>query len=287
MNLIHNTPVEEHTIWGLPVYVKREDLAAPFPGPPFSKVRGLMPVLERLKAEGVTTVGYVETSVSMAGWGVAWGCSLLGMRAVIYDPIYKKTPPLLAYHREKWATFNATIRRPIKAGMARVNWNICRKLMAEEFGEKAVLLPLGLQFEETVAATAEEARLTIDSSPVKFATVVVNVGSGTIAAGVVKAFENSVIFGIMGRTGNIPKKSRSIAKKAGVIVGGLTGRTFVLVDPEWEYSQRSDAPCPFPCHPWYDLKAWEWVCEEISLLKAPILFWNIGSLPEDYKEDDA
>jgi hypothetical protein len=98
--------------------VKREDLCAEPPAPPFSKIRGLVERIRRLKADGYETVGYTETAVSMAGWGVAWACAQFDMRAVIFDPQYKKTPELLTFHREQWAKFGATIV-PIQAGMAR------------------------------------------------------------------------------------------------------------------------------------------------------------------------
>lgn len=284
MNLVHGTPIECHEVKGQLVYVKREDLAAPYPGPPFSKVRGLMPVLERMKKEGKVAAGYTETSVSMAGWGVAWGCALLGLRAIIFDPQYKETPPLLAYHRERWNELGAEVR-PIQAGMAKVNWNISRNRLAKEFGDKADLLPLGLRFPETISATEEEARLVLQSSVPDFRSVVVNIGSGTIAAGIGRVFKDATIYGIMGRTGNMMRTLHNITQKGGLVVGGFTGQDFRLVDPGWWYSQRSEQPCPFPCHPWYDLKAWQWLVENIEKLKPPILFWNIGNLPANFKEE--
>jgi hypothetical protein len=33
---------------------------------------------------------------------------------------------------------------------------------------------------------------------------------------------------------------------------------------------------PFPCNPYYDLKAWEWLMKNKGQLEEPILFWNIG-----------
>jgi hypothetical protein len=43
------------------------------------------------------------------------------------------------------------------------------------------------------------------------------------------------------------------------------------------YDQRSTAQCPFPAHPNYDLKAWQYLCERIGVLVPPVLFWNIGA----------
>ena len=275
---LSSTPVEQYD----GIYVKREDLSTPSPGPSFSKIRGLIPVLERLKKEGYKTIGYTETSVSMAGWGVAWACRELGLKAVIFDPQYKVTPDILQYHREQWNKFNAIIV-PIKAGMAKVNWNISKTLIKEY--EKPYLLSLGLPFKETIDGAESEVKLTRANSMVDFSTIVVNVGSGTVCAGVIKGFCDKKIIGVMGRTGNVSKKKKKILDKAGFQDGGLFGSPdFELIDPGWEYTERSEVDCPFPCHPWYDPNAWEWLTNNIQNLKTPVLFWNIGSLPNEFKE---
>lgn len=275
---LFSTPIELHN----GIYVKREDLSTPHPGPSFSKIRGLIPVLERLKKEGYKTIGYTETSVSMAGWGVAWACQELGLKAVIFDPQYKVTPNILQYHREQWYKFDATIV-PIKAGMAKVNWNISKTLI-KNF-EKPYLLPLGLPFKETIDGAEAEVKRTRANSEVDFSTIVVNVGSGTVCAGVIKGFHDKHIIGIMGRTGNAEQKKKKILDKAGFQENSLFScPKFDLYDPGWEYTEKSQESCPFPCHPWYDLKAWEWLMNYEEYLKEPVLFWNIGSLPNEFKE---
>lgn len=291
IHLIHNTPVEERFVCHSPragilddyiVYVKREDLATPFPGPPFSKVRGLVPVLTRLKMEGITIVGYTETSCSMAGWGIAWACKELGLRCIIFDPQYKETPELLAYHRKMWRKFDAETV-PLKAGMARVNYNISKKWLKDNYPKGSILLPLGLPFPETIEAAERELKVTLKASSVAYRTIVVNVGSGTVCAGLLKANTGIKIIGVMGRTGNVEMKKKKILDKAGFQEGGLFGcPDFTLVDPGWSYTEPSTIKAPFPCHDWYDLKCWQWLTEHIHKLEAPILFWNIGSLPEGW-----
>ena len=80
------TPTENY----LEYYVKREDLACNWPGPPFAKVRGLYKGLQEIKSRGIETVGYFETSISMATWGVSYFSTLLEMN-----------PPHIFYHRYK------------------------------------------------------------------------------------------------------------------------------------------------------------------------------------------
>lgn len=282
IEVAQNTPLQTYILRDQPVLVKREDLCAPKGAPPFSKIRGIVRHLQQLKAQGVEVVGYTETAISMAGWGLAWAGRQLNLKVVIFEPQYKQTPELLIKHKKQWVKHGAELI-PIKAGMAKVNWAQSKKILKQEFGSQAVLLPLGMPFEETVQATAEEMKRTLKNllipNPL---TVVINVGSGTIAAGVWRGMaetpQTGEIYGIMGRTGNKRNKMKWIEKKAGVAANGFfkTHIGFNLIDPEWQYTQRSAVDCPFPCHPYYDLKAWQWLTENIENLKHPVLFWNIG-----------
>ena len=261
------------------IYVKREDLCFDPPAPPFSKCRGIILHLLKLKKQGVTTVGYTETSISMAGWGLAWACKELGLKLVIFDPQYKETPPTLAYHREQWKKFNVIIE-PIPAGMAKVNLYISQKILFSKY-DSCVHLPLGLPFPETIEATKEEVWKTLRGSTIRFKTIVVCVGSGTICAGILKALGNWTykynVIGVMTRTGNIEEKKKRIQEKAGFMNGFFKPNlNFQLIDPGWEYTDKSLIQVPFPCHEYYDAKAWQWLTENKNTLKAPILFWNIG-----------
>ena len=280
LEMLYKTEIEEHKIDTFSVLVKREDKCCPPPGPPFSKVRGIMKHFEKLKDKGVEVVGYTETSISMAGWGVAWAAYQFGMLAVIFDPQYKDTPTLLEYHRRQWDQFDPVII-PIPAGRAKVNWYRSRKILTDKYGPDAVLLPLGLPFPETIEETAREAEEVLKAFPVE--NLVINVGSGTIAAGVWKGAEAVkvpvCIQGIMGRTGSVELKMKQIREKSGVPSDGLLGSSassFVLIDPGWQYTEKSLQPCPFPCHPYYDRKAWQWLVENVEEIPPPVLFWNIG-----------
>ena len=279
--LNNNTPVETYQIDKQDVFVKREDLCC-IDGPPFSKVRGAVEHLKKLKQQGITTVGYCETSISQAGWCVAWLCKELGMTAVIFDPQYKESCETLIYHRTQWAKYN-TLIRPIKAGMAKVNWYICKKLLKEEFGPDAVLLPLGIPFEETIQATQAEVLLTLHRLHSVVNTYIITVGSGTICSGLWRGVTEyifpSTIYGVMSRTGNIKYKTKVIEHKSRLITAGLykSPVKLQLVDPGWQYTDQSKISCPFPCNKFYDAKSWQWLTENINLLKKPILFWNIGS----------
>jgi hypothetical protein len=93
--------------------------------------------------------------------------------------------------------------------------------------------------------------------------------------------------GVMTRTGSPEQKREAVEIKAGVYGGGLLAcRTRLeLVDEGWEYAEACERPVPFPCHPWYDAKAWEWLRANIKIIpfRWSIGFWNIGALPGDFE----
>jgi threonine dehydratase len=267
---LQGTPVEEYCLAGKRVLVKREDMACLPPGPPFSKMRGVFPALLTLKKAGATHVHYVETSVSMAGWGIAYCCHLIGLHCVLYDPQYAHPPELLVKHRGQWRLWGAEVR-PIPSGRAKVAWYAARKGIKDIHH---ILLPLGIPFDSTVTATAKEASTTIHQTPC--AVVVVCIGSGTIAAGVLRATSAARIplYGVMSRSGDVDAKRDSILMKGGVVFGrgGLA-----VIDDHWEYAELAPGAAPFPCHPYYDLKAWCWLEKNIQRLPQPVMFWNIGA----------
>jgi 1-aminocyclopropane-1-carboxylate deaminase/D-cysteine desulfhydrase-like pyridoxal-dependent ACC family enzyme len=275
----NNTPVEKYKIDNKTVWVKREDLCTEFPAPPFSKVRGLYPHMKALQANGITTVGYIETPISMAGWGITWVAKELGMKVVIYEPQYiSETPEIFEKHKRMWKYFGAEILK-IPAGMTKVNFNVYKKEFLENY-KNSVMLPLGIPCKETIEETALEFNRTILEYGF-FDNVIVCVGSGTICAGIIKLNYHLIrqTIGILSRTGNIQHKKESILRKADLCVGKLFEDFYSLTikDPGWEYTQRSNVECPFPCHPYYDLKAWEWLVKNINKLSGRVLFWNIGN----------
>jgi len=273
LKILFDTPVEIYEIDNIPVYVKREDLCAPEGAPPFSKIRGLYVYLEKLKEEGITTIGYTETSISMAGWGITWACKLLGLRSVIFNPVYKETPITLEIHRKHWIEDNAIIV-DLKAGMAKVNWNISKNVLKKEFGaEHSILLPLGLPLQDTIIATTKEAKVLQ-----QYRSIVVNVGSGTIFSGIYSGMgDSNHLYGIMGRTGSIIKKRKTIINKVCTTSLFYNTPIFTIIDPGYNYTDSVDISIPFPCNKFYDAKAWLWLIEHINELQPPILFWNIGA----------
>lgn len=294
--IIDGTPVERYSGISCPeVWVKREDLSCPPPGPPFSKMRGIKPYLEKLKRSGITRVGYVETSVSMAGWGVAWIGNQIGMDVIIFDPQQKNVPSTLKIHREKWKEFGATII-PVPPGRSKINWYRARNFLDKNYPKnETVLLPLGLPLEETLIATAQEFLSTENIS--SFSSIVCAIGSGTIFSGIIRGVKavrslvdnafSPLLVGVLTRNGiSLDKKMEVIRGKSRYHPMVDDPISMVIIQSNYSYSkpaslcERKQLPS-FPCNPYYDLKAWEYIVDRWPdhqyWCDKKILFWNIGA----------
>lgn len=270
-NIIVSTPIEQITS---ELFVKREDLACPPPGPPFGKVRGLYPVLQKLKEKGVEVVSYMDTSISMAGWGVSYFAKQLRMKAVIFYPQYKEFRHNQEEYIKKWHEFGAEVIPLDKPNRQQINWYRAKKILDQKY-PYSELLPQGLPFEETIENVVDEIKKDYDKM-IHFECVMVSVGSGIMLSGIVKGFESigyrPEIYGIFVAPKNKENMKNKIYKHSGVVYDKL-----FLIDTEYEYTDREDMEIPFPCNPYYDAKAWKFTTEYLKFFKKPILFWNTGA----------
>lgn len=287
--IVSQTPLKPYRISNRRILVKREDLCTQPPAPPFSKMRGVVQHLAKLKSEGTLVVGYAESAISMAGWGLAWACQMLGLHAVIFDPRYSQRHDYLSVlemHREKWHEFGAEVI-PVPAGRTAVLYYSGRKWLKERYPQLSVMLPIGMSFPETVEATKEQYLKTFANREDNVSAVVMCVGSGTIASGVVSAMAErhpkACLYGILTRSGCVPEKLRKMEKMAGFEFAGrgmvrTAGARVQLVDCDYGYTQKENIRVPFPCNPYYDAKAWAWLTQNVSSLPpGDIVFWNIGA----------
>lgn len=254
--LVVPTPWERYDVAGFPVWVKREDLCCP-EGPRFSKIRGLQRHLSALPPD--TTVGVLDTVHSKGGWGTAYVCNALGMRCVVFYP-----GPEPREGQIRALGLGATLVS-LRPGRSAILHHRARKALAD-FGPNVHLLPNGLQLKESIQATYEEA-LGAPPELLHGGTWVVSASTGTIATGVNKALlytsGKPELVAHLGFSRSIP----AMGKKVGPAR---------FVDEGYSYRDLIDFPCPFPCNPYYDLKAWKWLVENVHTLAPPVAFWNIG-----------
>lgn len=270
-----NTPVEHYPDLGL--FVKREDQACRDPGPQFSKTRGVFAHIAAKASLGFTTFGALDTYHSQAGHAVARACQILGLKAVVFYPEYKHEPG----HRPPQARAVALGAElvALKAGMSAVLFNTAKRQLRERYGIRGYMMPNALKLEESVAETAKEVGpdcLDVDA-------VVVPISSGTIAAGVIRGFlaanRRPHFFLHMGYTRSKDGIHDYLRSKVGEEIGTVP---IELVNEGYEYKQQAkpgDTP-PFPCSPYYDLKAFRWWQRggraKVGVNGRKVLLWNIG-----------
>jgi hypothetical protein len=265
-----NTPIEDYRErYGL--WVKREDLSCPPPGPAFSKTRG---VYARVASREEKTIGVLDTYHSQAGHAVARACQVLGKKCINYYPNYKHEPG--PRDPQRCAEVLGASLYPLPAGRSCILYHAAKK-HAESVG--AYLMPNALKLEESVAETAREVPLghaeweDIGDGP-RPAWVVIPASSGTIAAGVIRGFGDTTEFIVhLGYSRSHSEVDRYLREKSGYPEAHIT-----LIDEGFSYKDRAkpgETP-PWPCNEYYDLKAFRWWMKFRQDYPGDTLFWNIG-----------
>lgn len=287
--IVEGTPLERYPIARTPlsdggeVWVKREDLCTPPPGPNFSKLRG---VAAHIAKRPEPVIGVLDTYHSNGGWGVSYICRALGKRCVVYWPRFKADPAhgLARLQQQKaHALGAATVALP--AGRSAILYHAARKHLREHSVDgESYFMPNALKLPESVTETAAEVARTELPDGMDRGTVVVSVSSGTMAAGVLRGLaqrgcEPHVVLHLG------YSRSKEAVQKYVEEAGGVPFFRFAsvsIIDEGYSYRdeakpERWQAPPPFPCNPHYDLKAWWWL-ERFGYrqLPGPVLFWNIG-----------
>lgn len=267
--LRQGTPLEDHTDeYGL--WVKREDLACPPPGPPFSKTRG---VYARIAARPEKLIGVLDTRHSQAGHAVARACQVLNKSCVNYYPEFKHEPG----HRppQEWASELGATLVGLKAGRSAVLYHAAKKNV-EHYG--GYMMPNALKLSESVDETAKEAAAIRGL----FDVVLIPISSGTIAAGVMKGLGPEPLYLVhMGYSRSHDEVKAYLAAASGLPRSLVyLGHSVVLIDEGYEYKDeaREGPTPPWPCNAHYDLKAFRWwlrVARQRYKGKRCLL-WNIG-----------
>jgi hypothetical protein len=261
--LRRNTPIEDHTEqYGL--WVKREDLSCLPPGPPFSKARGVFSHLQNIKEK---TIGVLDTYHSQGGWAVARACQILGKKCVVFYPEFKHDPGYRNPQQQAKKLGAKLVGLP--AGRSAILFHSAKKQVLELGG---YMVPNALKLQESVEETAKEV------PNQKFDNVLVSISSGTLAAGVIKGFANRKItikkyLIHLGYSRSLDQVVRYLEEKS-----GQTNIPIQLIDEKYGYKDKAEKGVspPFPCNPWYDLKAFRWWLSNQESYSGVTLFWNIG-----------
>lgn len=267
------TPTEDWSKeFGL--FVKREDLSCPEPGPPFSKTRG---VFARVKVREEKIIGVLDTAHSQAGHAVARACQILGKKCLNFYPVYKKEgTPTKEGHKLRPAQQSAldlgARMKPLQAGRSCILFHAAKK-RTEAIG--GYMMPNALKLEESVGETAKEVdRATTNTD---FSQIIIPISSGTIAAGVIKGFLDKGWEGKflihMGYSRSHEEVVRYLENQS-----GHSNINLVLIDEGFSYKDKAKGSVipPWPCNVYYDLKAFQWWYGHREDFEGETLFWNIG-----------
>lgn len=271
--LVDATVVEQVEGWSR-VWVKREDLSCPLPGPCFSKIRG---VYARIASRPEKLIGVLDTYHSKAGWAVAYICGLLGKNCLNFYPQYKgdEGQPLRA-QQQRAVGLGADLF-PLQAGRSAILYHTAK---AETVRRGGYMMPNALKLSETVDECAAEVERTAGLD--RFDHLVISISSATIASGVLKGFDRLGLYpkvwlhmGYERSESAVQTYMRSYAAR------GLPF-DITFIDEKYGYKDQAKSgdyhPPPFPCNPYYDLKAWRWLDREgLDQMTGDVLFWNIGS----------
>jgi hypothetical protein len=262
------TPLERYRIGRRTTWVKRDDLFAKWPAPPLGKLRGVRTLLRRLYMEGVRLVGCWDTRISALGQGVTvCARELAGLRVIVAYPVSQRS--VLPEPVRAASNLGAEVL-PVRAGRISISFAEARRLVENRGG---VLLPFGLACIESVTAIEEEAAQIPDEA-VQGGTVVVSCGSGVTLAGLIRGLGHRPTRYIGVSSGRSIRMIESCLKRYGVKLSSH----IKIIPAQYSYAKALAISCPFPSHPNYDLKAWDFLQKNLDSLRGPLLFWNVGAL---------
>lgn len=294
------TPLEDHLDrYGL--LVKREDLSCPPPGPPFSKMRGVIAHMQARYNEGVRLFGALDTVHSQAGHAVALGARELGVPCINFFPVYKADRRPLSENlgqtaialgnEEQMALRDPQLRShelgaelfPLPAGRSAILFHQAKRVTLERGG---YMMPNALKLPEMVQETADEVIRTFEHASreqydfLRSAPWIIAISSGTIAAGVMRGLATMI------EPGSRPKvichmgysRPRDAARRYMFEKAAVKGELdLMIVDEQYNYADKAKAgeTPPWPCNEFYDLKAFRWWLKSRREGERAVL-WNIG-----------
>ncbi len=264
---LEHTPIEAFRLRDRTIYVKREDLYGSPPAPPLAKLRGLRVLLAQFCSSSVSIVGCFQTRVSNVGHGLAAAClEFPSLSCIVVYPRAKRYPDPRSV--EVARSLGAEVHS-VPANRLTINYTQAWRYVEAKGG---VMLPFGMECREAVESVASEAAR-VPRDLVYGATVVLCCGSGVTLAGLLMGLPVSPrrIIGVSsGRA--LSQIERCVTRHIGELP-----RHVDLFPASIPYHEAPVVGCPFPCHPHYDLKAWEHLTHHLDEYEDPILFWNVGA----------
>src|SRR5688572_11041885 len=257
---------EIHHIKNIPVIVLREDKRYAAPLPHHMKMGALEKICIEAKEDGYKTIGCFCTTHGIWPFGLPYLAALHGLKSIVCYPTNKieKVPyQLLDALNSEELDFELKLFKP---NMVSINGSQARKYIEEQGG---YYVPFGVDHETAVETIANQ------FSVKELGTLIVPCGSGVTLAGVLRSIRQNkskveVIKAVAAHTPRILEIQRTIQKYE-ELPFNLDWRG------AYDYGDIPDIECPWDAHPYYELKAYDWLYKNIERLPQPIAFLNIGS----------
>jgi hypothetical protein len=195
---------------------------------------------------------------------------------VDYWPRYKATgttlQPQQGHARELGAELVA-----LDAGRSAILYHRAKADLERRY-PGAYMVPNALKLPETVRETADEVARTELPPGAAGMVWVISISSGTIAAGVLTGLDRLGLYPRVVVHLGYSRPATAVRAYLRHHLGAALERFLLaLVDEGYDYTAKAPKPDaqPFPCNPYYDLKARRWLEEALPTLKGDIVFWNI------------
>lgn len=273
-----NTPFEDYEWSNIPFYVKRDDLCCPYRGAASSKIRGVAPFLVKVAKRNIDTpIGVADIYKDCkAGWGVSYLCNELGLPFHDYYPHYKAYADDYLYETQQHVVNNGGNVWPVPAGRLSVIYYTAKRRFEEDY-PNGIMLPNSLSLPETVEHVAKEVKYT--PKELLAGSWVIAAGSGTVAAGVLRGLYNlsmkPTLHVTMAYSASVPNFRNKLLKMS---MTNDPGRKLQVHDLGYNwYGPEDSLDIPFPCNQHFEAKALKWMLGNISQLRQPVVFWNIGA----------
>lgn len=268
--LVLDTPVEEHTVKGRSILVKRDDLMGDNKKlPPWGKLRSVQTLLDHL----VTDRPLIHLNVfgSWSGWALAG----LVKTVPVYI-VYPKTKKITSDCLGKMEEVGATLI-PVRHNMMRVLYSQTGNI-AEEKGYQR--LPYAFQHHLYISSMATRLYNTVKELNEEgdgIDNLVVSAGSGVTVAGLTKAFLKASPKGKV--IAVCVSSESSVQRVINKWHDERSASAVTVIKSEYDFDDPiPKLEVPFSCNQHWDKKAWDWWVKNGKTLKGRTLFWNLGGL---------
>jgi len=243
------------------VVVRREDKRYEYPLPHHLKMGALEAIVIRAKLLKYKLIGAFCTTHGIWPFGLPHLAAKHGLKSIVVYPSMNedKIPDELKVNIDGYELHT------IKPNMVTINGAQAKKYIEDQYG---YYIPFGV--DEPLAVKQIADQLHLDG----IGTLIVPCGSGVTLAGALMSIEQN-----KSHVENIAAVSAGRAAKS--IIKTVSKYVQIPSNVRWvtryEYNDIPKIECPWPAHPYYELKAYDWMIDNLFSLYEPIHFMNIGS----------